>query len=434
MNLKTLVPAILSSLFIAAGASASVSYGPSTVEPPWVPREFRAAWVATVGNIDWPSKPGLPVKEQKAEMVAILDRAANLHLNAILFQVRPVCDALYASPIEPWSYYLTGTMGKAPEPFYDPLAFAVAEAHQRGLELHAWFNPYRAGHPSTKLPFAPNHISQTHPNLVRHYGPFLWLDPGEREVQDYSFNVVMDVVKRYDIDGVAFDDYFYPYKEKDLQQKEIDFPDYQSWKRYGAGGRLTRDDWRRENINNFIRRVYTAIKAEKPWVKFGVSPFGIWQPGHPKQITGLNAYTKLYADARKWLMNGWMDYCSPQLYWAVGDPEHSFPILLRWWTAQNPKHRNIWPGLNSERVGVNRPGGIWKAEEIANQINLTRERCDGAAGEAQYSMRSLMQDMAAWPHCWKKALMPNVPWCLPRRGWKKHCPKNPACEWNPAER
>src|SRR5579863_1730584 len=178
MNLKTPALAVLSIPFIAVGALASASYVPSLVEPPRPPREFRAAWVATVGNIDWPSKPGLPVKAQKDELTAILDCALKLHLNAILFQVRPVCDAMYASPIEPWSYYLTGAMGRAPEPLYDPLAFAVAEAHRRGLELHAWFNPFRAGHPSTKLPFAPNHISQTHPELVRHYGAFLWLDPG----------------------------------------------------------------------------------------------------------------------------------------------------------------------------------------------------------------------------------------------------------------
>ncbi|HVV01074.1 MAG TPA: family 10 glycosylhydrolase, partial [Verrucomicrobiae bacterium] len=167
------------------------------MKPPKPNREFRAAWVATVGNIDWPSKPGLSTSEQKAELVAIMDRAAALHLNAIIFQVRPACDALYASKIEPWSEYLTGTMGKAPQPFYDPLAFAIEQAHKRGLALHAWFNPYRAIHPSAKSAPSANHISRTHPELVRHYGKQVWLDPGEKAVQDYSLSVILDVVHRY---------------------------------------------------------------------------------------------------------------------------------------------------------------------------------------------------------------------------------------------
>jgi len=258
------------------------------------------------------------VAGQKAELLAILDRAAQLRLNAIIFQVRPACDALYASPIEPWSEYLTGAMGKAPQPFYDPLTFAVEEAHKRGLELHAWFNPYRAAHPSAKSPIASNHISKTKPSLVRRYGKHLWLDPGEKEVQDYSLSVVMDVVRRYDVDGVHFDDYFYPYKES-----EGGFPDDASWKRFGAGGKLSRDDWRRENVNTFIRRVYETIKAAKPWVKFGVSPFGIWRPGNPSSVQGLDAYQELYADSRKWLQNAWVDYFTPQLYWRIIAPRQS---------------------------------------------------------------------------------------------------------------
>ena len=219
-------------------------------------------------------------------MLAILDRAVQLKLNAIIFQVRPACDAMYASTIEPWSEYLTGTMGKAPEPFYDPLAFAVAEAHKRGLELHAWFNPYRARLLSTKSPVAPNHVSKTHPQLVRHYGKYLWLDPGEKETQDYSLSVIMDVVKRYDVDGIHFDDYFYPYKETDASGKDWIFRTTASWQRFGAAGKLSRDDWRRENVNGFIQRLYQSIKAAKPWVKFGISPFGIWRPRNPAQIEG----------------------------------------------------------------------------------------------------------------------------------------------------
>jgi uncharacterized lipoprotein YddW (UPF0748 family) len=230
-------------------------------------REFRGAWVATVANKDWPSKPGLSTAQQKAELLAILDRAALLKLNAIVFQVRPQCDAMYASPIEPWSEYLTGTMGRAPQPFYDPLAFAVEEAHNRGLELHAWFNPYRALHDSSRSPVATNHISKTRPDLVRKYGKYLWLDPGDPDVQIRSLRVVMDVVKRYDIDAVHFDDYFYPDKESPL-----DFPDGATWRKFGADGPLNRADWRRENVNTFVQRVYESVHAAKPWVKSDTNP------------------------------------------------------------------------------------------------------------------------------------------------------------------
>ena len=397
MNFQKSALALLAALLTATTApSASTNYRPAAIKPlpPPPAREFRAAWVATVANIDWPSKPGLPVEQQKAELIAILDRAAKLKLNAIILQVRPACDALYASQIEPWSYYLTGAMGKAPEPFYDPLAFAVEEAHKRGLELHAWFNPYRAGIVASKGVPSANHISKTHPNLVRKYGGFLWLDPGEKEVQDYSLSVVMDVVKRYDIDGVHFDDYFYPYKELDAQNQEMDFPDDASWKRFGGGGRRSRDDWRRENVNALVHRVYDSIKAVKPWVKFGVSPFGIWQPGFPPQIKGFNSYAKLYCDSRKWLANGWMDYCSPQLYWSIDLPETSFPALLKWWSNQNPKHRNIWPGVNSDKIGRKNKSEepMWTVEEVINQIKITRQEAAGKAGIIHWSMKSLMQD------------------------------------------
>ena len=231
-----IVLSVLAILLVATGVlpAAEANFKPSKIKPPVVQREFRAGWVATVANIDWPSDPGLPVVQQKAELIAILNRAVKTHLNAIVFQVRPACDAMYASSIEPWSFYLTGAMGKAPEPFYDPLQFAIEEAHKRGLELHAWFNPYRAGHPANESPISANHISKTHPNLVKKYGKYLWLDPGEKAVQDYSFSVVMDVVKRYDIDGVHMDDYFYPYKEQDEQKRDIEFPDDASWNRYVA--------------------------------------------------------------------------------------------------------------------------------------------------------------------------------------------------------
>jgi len=393
----------------AAFTSQAATYEPSRIIPPEPLREFRGAWVATVANIDWPSRKTLSTQEQKAELLAILDRAAQLKLNAIIFQVRPACDALYASRIEPWSEYLTGTMGKPPEPFYDPLAFAIEEAHKRGLELHAWFNPYRVRLLSASSPVAPNHVSKTHPQLVRRYGDLLWLDPGEKEVQDYSLSVLMDVVKRYDVDGIHFDDYFYPYKARDASGKELDFPDDASWRRFGAGGKLSRDDWRRENVNTFIQRVYKSIKAAKPCVKFGVSPFGIWRPKNPPQIQGFDAYASLYADSRKWLASGWVDYFAPQLYWEIKPPEQSFPVLLRWWAAQNIKGRTLCPGINSTKVGRG-----WQPQEIVNQIRLARAQ-PGTTGHIHWNMQSLRHN-AAFDGVLERevysqpALMPPSPW------------------------
>ncbi|HEY1717729.1 MAG TPA: family 10 glycosylhydrolase [Verrucomicrobiae bacterium] len=389
--------------------AANFIYQPAAVKPPNPPREFRGAWITEVAtNQDWPSKPGLSVAEQKAELVSLLDRAVQLHLNAIILQVRPECDAMYASPIEPWSEYLTGTMGKAPQPFYDPLAFAIEEAHKRGLELHAWFNPFRALLADTKSPVALNHISRTHPELVRKYGDQLWLDPGEPVVRQYVLRVVMDVVKRYDVDGVQFDDYFYPYPEKDSAGRVLDFPDYATWEKYGLPNGYDRASWRRQNINQFIQAVYQNIKAVKPWVKFGVSPFGIWRPGFPKQIRGLDAYASLYADTRLWLANGWLDYFSPQLYWPVDDFPHSFPALLGWWSSQNIQGRNLWPGLSTANVGEK-----FSANEIARQIQITRAQ-SGAGGEIFFHLKNLTDNPAlaavirnAYP---QPALVPASPW------------------------
>jgi len=368
--------------------AAEEIYRPVAITPPQPAREFRGAWLVTVANKDWPSKPGLPVAEQKAELIELLDRAVQLKLNAIIFQVRPSCDAMYASAIEPWSEYLTGTMGKAPEPFYDPLAFAIEEAHQRGLELHAWFNPFRALHPQARSPVAWNHISRTHPEFVCQYGSQLWLDPGEPSVRAYVLRVIMDVVRRYDVDGVQLDDYFYPYPEKDAAGRELAFPDDASWGKYGPSSRLSRDDWRRANINWFVQSVYQNIKAAKPRVKFGISPFGIWRPMNPPQIRGMDAYAKLYADSRRWFANGWLDYFSPQLYWSIDSTPQSFPVLLNWWTEQNARGRHLWPGLNAANVGEK-----WGPDEIARQIAATR-RQPGAGGEIFFHLRSLTDNAA----------------------------------------
>ena len=237
---------------------------------------------------------------------------------------------------------------------------------------------------------------------------------GQRvDIKGYT-GVVMDVVKRYDVDGVHFDDYFYPYKAHDASGKELDFPDDASWRRFGVGRKLSRDDWRRENVNTFIQRVYKSIKAAKPWVKFGVSPFGIWRPKNPPQIQGLDAYASVYADSRKWLVNGWVDYFVPQLYWAADAPEQSFPVLLRWWAQQNTRGRTLCAGIDATAVGRSEPRPGWQPQEFANQIRLTRSQ-RGARGQIYWHMQTLMRngtlDEVLKREAYQQpALMPPSPW------------------------
>ncbi|MDB6026210.1 MAG: hypothetical protein JWM68_2433 [Verrucomicrobiales bacterium] len=377
--------------------------------PPAVSREFRGAWVTTVYNVDWPSKRTLSTAQQKAELIAILDRAAGLKLNAIVLQVRTECDAFYASPYEPWSAFLTGKMGEAPKPFYDPLAFAVEQAHQRGLELHAWINPFRA-RVSEKEILSAGHVARKYPQLTRKHGQFLWLDPGDKAAQDYTLRVSQDIIKRYDIDGFQIDDYFYPSTQPGPNGKALDFDDDATWKKYvSAGGKLKRDDWRRENVNTFVKRLYDTIKAEKSWVKFGISPPGIWRPHNPPQITGRDVYQAIYADSRKWLLNGWCDYFAPQLYWPIDKREQSYPVLLKWWTEQNPKHRHLWPGLATGNVGSS-----WKPSEIANQIQIARTQ-QGVSGHLHYHMGTLMKNPKSLATDLQRlysepALVPASPW------------------------
>ncbi len=403
---------IFIAVILAACTAPRAVVTPEPVESPVVivkheievPREFRAAWVATVANIDWPSKPGLSTAEQQAEAINLLDSAAALNLNAIIFQVRPQCDAFYKSELEPWSYFLTGEQGKAPEPFYDPLSFWVTEAHKRGLELHAWFNPYRAHHPGGQK--NETSVIATHPEIVRKIdNGYFWLDPSMQATQDYSYDVVMDVVKRYDIDGVHFDDYFYPYSS-------IEFPDSIAWQNYlDNGGTLDRHDWRREAVNIFIKRVYMGIKAEKNWVKFGLSPFGIWRPGNPPSIKGYDQYDKLYADAKLWINEGWVDYWTPQLYWPTRQIPQSYPVLLGWWVDQNTQGRNIWPGLFTSKIKD-------EADALENfsQIMITRGMVPEGPGNVHFSMKALQRNCGGIsdillddPYS-KPALVPSSPW------------------------
>ena len=376
-------------------------------------REFRGIWAATVANIDWPSASGLSTQQQQDELVAMMDRAERQGFNAVVFQVRPVADALYASDLEPWSEYLTGREGVAPEPFYDPLGFAIELAHARGLELHAWINPYRAGHPASTGVHARSHISNTRPDLVRRYGDYLWLDPGEPDAAAHSLAVVQDLVRRYDLDGIHLDDYFYPYPVQ-RNGRDVPFPDADSYRRaQEAGETLGRDDWRRQNVDRFIEQLYDLVKAEKPHVKVGISPFGIWRPGNPEGVTGFDQYARLYADARKWQQEGWLDYLAPQLYWAIDSRGQSFPKLLQWWAEQNAAGRHLWPGLYDSRL-LPDVGG-YKLEEIPDQVDLVREN-GVATGTIHFSEKALRAEngplggVLATGLYAERALVPASPW------------------------
>jgi uncharacterized lipoprotein YddW (UPF0748 family) len=400
----------LAAVMLAALAGCALVGPTPQSEPPPAPREFRAAWVATVANIDWPSAKGLPVERQRAEMIGIVDRAVTLRLNVIVLQVRPSADAIYPSALEPWTEYLTGEQGRAPEPMYDPLAEWIDEARRRGIEIHAWFNPYRARHAKAESPEAATHISRTHPELVKAYGKYLWLDPAEPRAAQRTMDVILDVVRRYDVDGVHIDDYFYPYPEGDL-----DFPDEPAWQSYlASGGTLARADWRRRNVDRLIERIHREVRREKPWVRFGISPFGIGRPNlRPPGIEGFSQYDKLYADVETWMRHCWFDYMAPQLYWPRAQAPQSFSVLLDYWIGQNPCGRHIVSGLFTSRID-NSPKS-WSVDEIAGQIDLSRTR-PGNVGHIHFSMAALTQnragvsDLLATTRYETPALIPTSPW------------------------
>ncbi|MCC6241767.1 MAG: family 10 glycosylhydrolase [Gemmatimonadaceae bacterium] len=362
---------------------------PTPLVVPSLNREFRGMWIATVGNIDWPSSSGLTVASQQAELITILELARTTGLNAVVLQVRAAGDALYPSTLEPWARALTGTQGTDPQ--WDPLAFAVREAHARGLELHAWFNPFRAGNLSDTIRLAPLHFAQRRPDLRRAHCTQLWFDPGEEAVHEQAYSVVKDVVTRYNIDAVHLDDFFYPYP--DTRCPNLDFPDSSVYARYvSGGGTLARADWRRANVNRFVQRLYSEVHSVKPYVRVGISPFGIWRPGNPAGITGLDSYASIYADSRLWLQQGWVDYFSPQLYWSITSVGQNFPALLTWWSQQNTQQRHLWPGLASYRVadGSSSP---YSANEIPAQIDRIRQR-SGSIGSILYNTSSLLENRA----------------------------------------
>lgn len=397
---------LIASCTPALKSSVSNNTTASSTQPA-ADKEFRAAWVATVANINWPSKPGLSSADQQKEAIFLLDFLQKHHFNAVILQVRPQADALYQSSIEPWSYFLTGEQGKAPDPFYDPLSFWTEAAHDRGIEIHVWLNPYRAHHKDGKL--SDHSVVKKNPSMVHFLKEgYWWMDPSLKETQDLTTSVVVDLVKRYDIDGIHMDDYFYPYPSYNLNE---DFPDSASWAKYqNGGGRLSRSDWRRESVNVLIERLYKEIKKEKKHVKFGLSPFGIWRPGYPASIEGFDQHEKLYADAKLWLNKGWIDYYTPQLYWKIRPAAQSFPVLLGWWAGENKLNRHLWPGIS-----VGRDTGVRTVDETINQIMITRGMVPQSAGVVHWSISSLTLNPAMskgvleGPYS-KEALVPASPW------------------------
>lgn len=331
-------------------------------------REFRAAWVASVTNLDWPTSNSLSVQAQKDQLVSLLTALRANGISAVIFQVRPECDAFYDSPYEPWSYWLTGSQGTPPNPYYDPLEFAVSEAHRRGMEIHAWFNPYRAERVAGNYATAPNHVTNLHPDWVLSFlvggtSPYTlkMLDPGLPGVREYDAKVIADVVRRYDVDGIHMDDYFYPYSPK------ITVQDSTSWRLYG-GEFSNIDDWRRNNVNLLVKMLHDSIQAIKPYAKFGISPFGIWKNGYPPGIWGLNSYSEIYCDPIAWLQQGTIDYLTPQLYWKIGGGQ-DYQSLSAWWADSVAAHgKHFYPGKAAYHVS----DGSFSAGEMPNQIKIDR--------------------------------------------------------------
>jgi uncharacterized lipoprotein YddW (UPF0748 family) len=324
------VASAAAAVLAVTGTTASASAG---AEPPVRGRPsrapaFRGVWIATVGNRDWPSRSGLGAAEQRAELLAHLDKAVQRRLNAVVLQVRPTADALWPSPHEPWAQCLTGTQGR--DPGWDPLGTAVKEAHARDLELHAWFNPFRVANHTDPSRLVPGHPARLHPEWVLPYGGKLYYDPGRPEVRRFVQDAMLDAVRRYDIDAVHWDDYFYPYPVAGQ-----DFGDDESYARYG-GGFSDKASWRRHNIDLLVSEMSARIKDVKPHVAFGVSPFGVWRniatdPKGSDTSGGIQTYDDLYADTRKWIKEGWLDHVVPQLYWHIGMPSTDYAKLLPWW-------------------------------------------------------------------------------------------------------
>jgi uncharacterized lipoprotein YddW (UPF0748 family) len=381
--------------------------------------EFRGVWIATVDNIDWPAKGMVNVDSQKAEFIRQLDLHKQNGMNAMIVQVRPAADAFYPSQYEPWSQWLTGVQGHPPSPYYDPLQFMIEETHKRGMEFHAWCNPYRADFQIGKSSIASNHITKIHPEWFLTYGDQKYFDPANKEAQKFVVNVIRDIVQRYDVDAIHMDDYFYPYR---IAGKE--FPDEASYKR--SGTTLSKDDWRRSNVDTIIATLSSAIKFEKPWVKFGISPFSVWRnkdkdPNGSESQAGQTNYDDLYANILLWLQKGWIDYVAPQLYLEIGHSKIAYEKLLDWW-SKHTYGRHLYIGQGIYRTGE-RTSSAWKnPNELPNQIQLLRQY-PNVQGSIYFSSKSFDRN----PNGWNDSLRNNYyrePALIPPMDWLPKKPTN----------
>jgi uncharacterized lipoprotein YddW (UPF0748 family) len=376
---------------------------------PYPKRELRAAWIATVANIDWPSRKNLSIHQQQEEYVRILDTLKRIGMNAVVVQVRPMADTFYPSSYEPWSEYLSGTQGQYPQPYYNPLAFMIEQAHLRGLEFHAWFNPYRASANETDT-LIDNHPLNKNPDWFLAYGGKRYYDPGNPQAQEYVLDAILETVKHYDLDAVHFDDYFYPYRIAN-----VEFPDSCSYMDYGMFRFKSKGDWRRDNVNYFVKELSARIKQEKPHVKFGISPFGVWRnkdqdaDGSDTQA-GQTNYDDLYADVLTWLKEGWIDYITPQLYWYIGFDKADYTTLVKWW-ANHSYGKHLYIGQGIYRVAQK---GWEDPNEIINQINLNRSY-ENVKGSMYFSAKIFLNDKENVNEKMRKvypypALIPKMDW------------------------
>lgn len=325
--------------------------------------ELRGVWVSTVANLDWPQRGASPAQQQ-TQLLMLFDAVKGVRCNAVFLQVRPESDAFFPGT-EPWSYYLTGKQGQAPQPAWDPLAFAIEQAHRRGLELHAWINPFRVvSNVTSTYPKAPQHLSLAKPEWMLRVKNVLLLDPGIPAARQYLIELLTELVERYPMDGLHFDDYFYPYEG-------ITTEDNATYQAYGAGKALAA--WREDNINQFVEQLSTAVLTQRPELKYGISPFGIWKNGVPAGITGLSGAEVTGGNALTWLSNRWIDYLAPQLYWRIGGNQ-DFAKLSAWWQSQM-NGRHLYPGLGAYRAEPSfGSSSNYQAAELPRQLALLRQQ------------------------------------------------------------
>ncbi|MFP5199999.1 MULTISPECIES: glycoside hydrolase family 10 protein [Bacillus] len=399
-------------LFIPSSSLAARSVPKGKLEST---REMRAVWIASVYNLDWPSKKGLPVAEQKQEFIRLLDEIKAMNMNAVIMQIKPTADAFYPSAYGPWSEYLTGTQGK--DPGYDPLEFMIEEAHKRGLEFHAWFNPYRITMNHTDLSrLSADHPAREHPDWTIAYGNQLYYNPGIPEAQDFIVGGIEEVVKNYDIDAVHMDDYFYPNKIAG-----VPFPDQETYETYGKKAFTHIEDWRRDNVNQLVKQINDTIKKEKPYVKFGISPFGVWRnikddPTGSNTTAGMTNYDDLYADTREWIQQHDIDYVTPQIYWSIGFQAAAYDVLTKWWSNEvkgEPVH--LYIGQAAYKINQNSDPAWSDPEEYFRQIELNRQS-QLVQGSMHFSLKDInrnplnVKDRLIEESYRKPALIPEMPW------------------------